>query len=115
MAALCLNIDVTNVSIAHELLGSLLETTTPATEQNAAAEGSERSEGSDTHEVFPRTVGDLTDQIVAGVIQGAGVPVGLMKKSHKLEVVAELDRRGRSEERRVGAERGRRRRRTQRQ
>src|SRR5699024_1788033 len=79
MAALCLNIDVTNVSIAHELLGSLLETTTPATEQNAAAEGSERSEGSDTHEVFPRT---------------AGVPVGLMKKSHKLEVVAELDRRG---------------------
>ena len=94
MAALCLNIDVTNVSIAHELLGSLLETTTPATEQNAAAEGSERSEGSDTHEVFPRTVGDLTDQIVAEVIQGAGVPVGLMKKSHKLEVVAELERRG---------------------
>src|SRR5699024_12808849 len=53
MAALCLNGDVTNVSIAHELLGSLLETTTPATEQNAAAEGSERSEGSDTHEVVP--------------------------------------------------------------
>src|SRR5699024_11467802 len=35
MAALCLNIDVTTVSIAHELLGSLLETTTPAPEQNA--------------------------------------------------------------------------------
>lgn len=85
MAALCLNIDVTNVRIAHELLGSLLETTTPASEQ---------TEESDTHEVFPRTVGDLTDQIVAEVIQSAGVPVDLMKKAHKLEVVAELDRRG---------------------
>ena len=51
MAALCLNIDVTNVRIAHELLGSLLEPTTSATEQNAATEGSEGSEGSDTHEI----------------------------------------------------------------
>lgn len=97
MAALCLNIDVTNVRIAHELLGSVLKTTTAASEQKPATQGpvsSAGSEGFGTHEVFPRTVGDLTDQIVAEVIQAAGIPVDLMKKSHKLEVVAELERRG---------------------
>src|SRR5699024_12666193 len=79
---------------AHEMVGSLLETTTPARAENAAAEGSGRAEGPGTHDAFPRTVGECTDQIGAEVIQAAGVPVGLMKKSHKLEVVAELDRRG---------------------
>ncbi|WP_193070857.1 transcriptional regulator [Brevibacterium sp. FME37] len=85
MAALCLNIDVTNVRLAHDMLGSLLATPPPV---------AETSEEPDTGEVFPHTVSELTAQIVAEVIASADVPVELMKKPHKLEVVAELDRRG---------------------
>lgn len=89
MAALCLNIDVTNVRIAHEMLGSLL-----ATDQRTTSATAESTAEAEPTETFPHTVSELTSQIVAEVIASAAVPVELMKKAHKLEVVAELDRRG---------------------
>lgn len=85
VAALCLNIDVTNVRQAHRLLGSLLD----ADPGPAAAPQPEMPS-----EVFPRTVTELTSQMVNEVIGSTGIPVELMKKTHKLDVVAALNERG---------------------
>lgn len=85
VGALCLNIDVTNVQQAHHLLGAMLgfDPKTGNDEQSEAPT-----------EAFPRTVAELTSQMVNEVISNSGIPVELMKKSHKLEVVEELERRG---------------------
>lgn len=88
VAALCLNIDITNLEQAQGLLRSLLDTGTDG------ASSEPHAEARPPREAFPHTVNELTTRLVTEVIEAAGVPVHLMKKAHKVEVVAELDRRG---------------------
>lgn len=85
VAALCLNIDVTDLKQAHQLLGALLGSAAPADVPSVTPR---------TKEAFPRTVTDLTNHLVEESIAGIGVPVELMKKPHKVEVVHNLKRRG---------------------
>lgn len=85
VAALCLNIDVTSVRQAHRLLGSLL---------NADPDSVAAAQPEVPSEAFPRTVSELTTQMVNEVTGSTGIPVELMKKSHKLDVVAALNQRG---------------------
>ncbi|WP_372698279.1 transcriptional regulator [Arthrobacter sp. JSM 101049] len=85
VAALCLNIDVTNVRQAHRLLGSLL---------GGDPESMVLPVPETPSEAFPRTVAELTTQMMKEVIDSTGIPVELMKKSHKIDVVAALNERG---------------------
>ncbi|MBF6333391.1 helix-turn-helix transcriptional regulator [Nocardia transvalensis] len=80
VAALCLNIDVTDLAEAHRLLGELL---------NGTARESESP-----RETFPRSVGELTERMIAEAVADTGVPVELMKKQHKIQVVARLREQG---------------------
>ncbi|MFI5781342.1 transcriptional regulator [Nocardia sp. NPDC051570] len=80
VAALCLNIDVTELAEAHRLLGALLG----ATAQPVAG----------PRETFPRSVGELADRMIAEAVADTGVPVELMKKQHKIQVVARLREQG---------------------
>ncbi|MCM6772660.1 helix-turn-helix domain-containing protein [Nocardia sp. CDC159] len=80
LAALCLNIDVTDLAEAHRLLGALLgENARPVHEPL---------------ETFPRSVGELTERMIAEALADTGVPVELMKKQHKIQVVARLREQG---------------------
>ncbi|WP_329576441.1 MULTISPECIES: helix-turn-helix transcriptional regulator [unclassified Streptomyces] len=84
VACLCINSDIHELERAKEVLDSLTAFHDP---QSARSAGAPR-------ETFPSTVDDLADGIIRQAIDAVGVPVHLMKKSHKLEVVRDLDRRG---------------------
>ncbi|MET7330940.1 helix-turn-helix domain-containing protein [Nonomuraea sp. NPDC005650] len=45
-------------------------------------------------ETFPVSLDSLGEGILDNAVNGAGVPVDLMKKSHKVAVVEDLDKRG---------------------
>ncbi|RDI65929.1 helix-turn-helix transcriptional regulator [Nocardia pseudobrasiliensis] len=79
VAALCLNIDVTDLVEAHRLLGTLLGGAEPI---------------ASPRETFPRSVGELTERMIAEAVADTGVPVDLMKKQHKIQVVARLREQG---------------------
>lgn len=81
VAALCLNIDVSDLRRAHELLGGLLG--------DQAARIPEPAENT-PNESFPRSVEELTGVLVQEAVAAQNVPVELMKKRHKLRVVARL-------------------------
>ncbi len=83
VVALCMNTDTTEIQRAQELL-SALSSTVPL-----AAETAEP-----LRETFPTSVEMLTQGILRDAIAATGVSIELMKKSHKLDVVRELDERG---------------------
>lgn len=85
VVALCINADVTAIVRAQEALAALgfpLSSRTPS--------GSEEG----PRETFPESVDTLAQGILSEAIASSGVSVPLMKKSHKIEVVRELDDRG---------------------
>lgn len=93
-AALCLNADVSawvtlRLALDRFVLGhdgsSMLAT---ATVNRAASVGPQGSE------YFPHSVEELSSKLVEAAIAAIGVPVEQMRKEHKVQVVAELERRG---------------------
>ncbi|NQE88422.1 transcriptional regulator [Nocardia terpenica] len=82
VAALCLNMDVTDLVEAHRLLGALVSA------NNAGAQAADRRES------FPRSVGDLIERLIAEAVADTGVPAALMKKRHKIRVVSRLREQG---------------------
>lgn len=88
VAALCLNTDVSawvslraamdRFALGHE--GAFMPV--------APADGDGRGES------FPHSVEELCGLLVDAAVAEVGVPVGRMRKEHKLQVVAELERRG---------------------
>lgn len=84
VACLCINTDMTEWSHAHDLLTRLLAPAAPANPVVATEES----------EVFAQTVEELTVTTVHDVIARIGVPVELMQKQHKFEVVRQLDNLG---------------------
>ena len=85
VACLCLNSDVHDLERAKEILEALTAIGEP--------QPGTRGPGSSV-ESFPSTVDDLADGIIRQAIDAIGVPPHLMKKSHKVEVVRDLDQRG---------------------
>ncbi|GAA3731053.1 putative transcriptional regulator YheO [Spinactinospora alkalitolerans] len=83
VAALCLNVDVTDLRRAHELIGGLLVPGTPNAVPAPPAEDGPK-------ESFPRSVEELTSALVREAVAAQGIPVELMKKRHKLQIVAQL-------------------------
>lgn len=84
VACLCINSDIDALRRAHEILGSMIR-----------FEGSMDDSLPPTHtESFPHTVDQLGQGILQDAIAAIGVPVELMKKQHKMDVVRELADRG---------------------
>jgi predicted transcriptional regulator YheO len=88
VACLRLNTDVTGWSQAHELLGQIIGSWDPAL---TAAPLPVRDDKGDGTENFMQTVEELTATTVRDAIDSVGVPVDLMQKRHKAEVVRQLD------------------------
>ncbi|MFJ8855919.1 transcriptional regulator [Streptomyces sp. NPDC102437] len=94
-AALCLNTDVSAwVSLRSAMdrfvLGPDVTSMPPAPSMPSAYAGPARPQG----ESFPHSVEELCALLVDAAIAAIGVPVEQMRKEQKLQVVAELERRG---------------------
>ncbi|MFE2441930.1 transcriptional regulator [Streptomyces sp. NPDC059426] len=85
VACLCVNSDLHDLQRAKEILDALTAFGEQA--HHGTADGAPL-------ETFPATVDDLADGIIRQAIEAVGVPAHLMKKSHKVEVVRDLDQRG---------------------
>lgn len=87
VAALCINSDLSVWQSLNRIAGGMLggdgESATPADEPSDAPT-----------EVFARDVDELAAHLIHTSILDQGVPVGLMKKEHKLAVVRDLQGRG---------------------
>jgi len=111
VAALCINIDTAGLLAAKETLEALTAslvssphaTTGPvavpqapgrpvAVPSPAAAPAAPAA--SVAREPLQGSIGDLTRAMLDGAVAAIGVPVARMSKSHKVEVVHELDKRG---------------------
>jgi len=100
VGCLCVNRDITELAaiagMSERIVGAGTSKpldATRSTEQDTAltAFGQEKA---DTKEIFPPTVEDLAVSLVSTAIADCGVPVDLMKKRHKMQVITELDARG---------------------
>jgi predicted transcriptional regulator YheO len=100
IGCLCINRDITEVmaivgfceSITGESRGETAETAL-VVQRRDEVPANDR-EQADTGEIFPPTVEDLAVSLVAAAIADTGVPVDLMQKRHKMQVITELDARG---------------------
>lgn len=95
VAALCINVDVTAWMVARSLMDDMIRIVgasdrpaSPATSQEG--EPSEPAGG----ETFAHSVDELADRLIERSVEEVGVPVSLMKKQHKLQVVRGLDAQG---------------------
>lgn len=85
VACLCINTDINALLSAQEVLSSLTATASidPAVEVTSVR-----------NETFALSIDALAEGILRETISAVGVPIHLMKKSHKVDVVRELDSRG---------------------
>lgn len=92
VAALCVNVDISIWRGAYRVISSMLgETLAPdAAPVVVSSEEGPRPGG----ETFVRSVEELASTLVRQEIAAVGLPVELMKKHHKLQVVSGLERRG---------------------
>ncbi|HUY54725.1 MAG TPA: PAS domain-containing protein, partial [Candidatus Nanopelagicaceae bacterium] len=91
VACLCINTDVTEWCHAHDLLERFISSAAPA----AMIGPPDLPQEDRVHgENFAQTIEELTVSTVRDVIASIGVPVTLMQKQHKFEVVRQLDELG---------------------
>ncbi|MFJ7045497.1 transcriptional regulator [Streptomyces sp. NPDC101112] len=96
-AALCLNTDVSAwVSLRSTMDRFVLGHDTAATPSptHSAHKGSPGPAAAAQGESFPHSVEELSALLVDAAVTAIGVPVDQMRKEHKLQVVADLERRG---------------------
>jgi len=89
VAVLCVNRDMTRWRQAADLLSGVLA---DPTGDARATDGEPRTDH--PTETFPRSVNELITTSIDSAIARVGIPVDLMKKHHKMSVVAELDAHG---------------------
>lgn len=97
VAALCINIDLTAWSSAGELVMGMLGLPWPPAgngEEGTETSPPGRPPGSPAPETFAESISDLASSLIDNAVAKVGVPVELMKKEHKLEVVRDLKSRG---------------------
>lgn len=95
IAALCINVDISDWVTARTLLAGVVDGygTPPAreaTEAPAAPVPAGRYRG----EAFAHSVEELVSAMIEEAVAASEVPVSLMRKEHKLAVVRRLDERG---------------------
>lgn len=95
-AALCLNTDVSawvtlRAAMDRFVLGHEGVPTQAQASPVAKRSGSEPAPAS---EYFPHSVEELSERLIDAAISAVGVPPGKMRKEQKVQVVADLDRRG---------------------
>jgi predicted transcriptional regulator YheO len=83
VVCLCINSDIGDLRRAQEILGAMTATSPLL-----------GSPGEGPSETFPVSLESLGDGILTDAVAAAGVPVELMKKSHKVTVVKDLNGRG---------------------
>lgn len=88
VAALCINSDVSAWESLERIAGAMSGSLAQAQTEG----GPDPEEG--TGEVFARDVDELASHLIHQAIRAQGVPVDLMRKEHKLAVVAHLKARG---------------------
>lgn len=106
-ACLCLNTDISGMLNLHQALSDVLggmaalgPGRTAPTDLGAAATedadppGTPSGQGFDHGEVFARSVDELADAVVQQAVARLGIPIQLMQKVHKLEVVRAADQSG---------------------
>jgi predicted transcriptional regulator YheO len=91
VVCLCLNSDVSDLERARDVLSALTVTTTGLDLDGPVPAGQQVAGPVET---FPVSVEALTEGILRDAVAATGVPIELMKKAHKIDVVRELDRRG---------------------
>lgn len=96
-AALCLNADVSawvtlRSAMDRFVLGDDANPMQPSSIHQDPSSATRR-DAADT-EYFPHSVEELSSRLVDTAIAAIGVPVQQMRKEHKVQVVAELERRG---------------------
>ncbi|WP_051790895.1 helix-turn-helix transcriptional regulator [Amycolatopsis jejuensis] len=85
VVCLCINTDIAAFEEAQRMLSAVTAIATP---------GKTRSPTPIDAETFPGSIDALAEGLIQDAIAGVGVPVELMKKTHKLDVVRELESRG---------------------
>ncbi|MBP2266358.1 putative transcriptional regulator YheO [Pseudarthrobacter sp. PvP004] len=97
-AALCLNTDVSAWVSLRAAMDRFVLGHESAPAQSHASMAAQRNQASSApangSEYFPHSVEDLSGRLIEAAIAAVGVPPKKMRKEHKVEVVAELDRRG---------------------
>ena len=97
-AALCLNTDVSAWVTLRAAMDRFVLGHEAAPAQTQASLAAHRSQTTPVpangSEYFPHSVEDLSGRLIDAAIAAVGVPPEKMRKEHKVEVVAELDRRG---------------------
>lgn len=92
VAALCVNIDISLWRAGYRIFASMLGETLAS--DVAAVTVSDEQSPQPGGEAFVRSVDELASTLVRQEIAAVGIPVELMKKHHKLQVVSGLERRG---------------------
>ncbi|MHA7269890.1 helix-turn-helix transcriptional regulator [Arthrobacter sp. HLT1-20] len=85
VAALCFNVDISELAAARDSITRILDSYPTTPDHSGSAE---------RMETFPSSVHELLDDAVRNAIKKVGIEVALMKKPHKLTVVSELADRG---------------------
>lgn len=96
VAALCINADTSRWRVARDLIDSVVLFGAPRSRLSPSgdAPNGSGSEAERSNEAFVHDVDELAALLLSNAIRECGVPVNLMKKEHKLNVVAELERHG---------------------
>lgn len=97
-AALCLNTDVSAWVTLRAAMDRFVLGHEAAPAQTQASLAAHRSQNTSApvngSEYFPHSVEDLSGRLIEAALAAVGVPPEKMRKEHKVEVAAELDRRG---------------------
>jgi predicted transcriptional regulator YheO len=94
VAALCINVDVTTWVAARALMDEMIRVDTSRGAQGPGDHGDSELRDVVGGELFVHSVDELADRLIERSVEEVGVPVSLMKKQHKLQVVRDLDARG---------------------
>lgn len=98
-AALCVNTDVSTWLDVRRLVDTMMgprqeSSSPPDVGQEPALPRTESSDGKPTGETFAHDVEELAAYLIHDAISEVGIPVALMRKEHKVRVVAQLQSRG---------------------
>lgn len=85
VASLCFNSDISDLERARDVLVALTATS-PLDPSGMSSDG--------VPETFPASVEALAEGLMRDAVAAVGVPIGLMKKTHKLAIVRDLEARG---------------------
>jgi predicted transcriptional regulator YheO len=97
VAALCINSDLSAWISVQRVADMMLSGMRPANDPaplGRAMTAVSQTEESETTEVFARDVDELAAHLIHRAISSVGVPVELMQKRHKIQVVRDLKARG---------------------